>query len=406
VSLIVQKFGGTSLQTPLHIKRVAERIIRVKREGNEVVIVVSAMGETTDELIKLANQITPHPNKREMDMLLSTGEQVSCALMALAINSLGEPAISLTGPQVEIITDTVHTKARICKVNTERILMELKAGKIVVVAGFQGISLGRDITTLGRGGSDTTAVALAAALEAQACEIYTDVDGVYTANPRIVQNARKLDFISCEEMLELASVGSRVLHSRCVELAKKFGVVIHVRSSFNERRGTIVKELEDMEEVVVRGIAEDTNQAKVTILDVPDQPGVAAKIFNALSEENINVDMIVQSAAENGKNDISFTVGEEDIERTLEIMQGVKEELNARDVTSDSNVAKVSVVGVGMRSHSGVAAKMFSALAKNGINIQMISTSEIKISCIIRKDQIKSAVNALHQAFELESKEE
>ncbi|MDI6703217.1 MAG: aspartate kinase [bacterium] len=402
MSLIVQKFGGTSVANPNRIKEVAKRIIRTLEKGYDVVVVVSAAGDTTDRLISLAYEITPSPAEREIDMLISTGEQISSALLAMAIESLGHPAISFTGSQIEILTDDTHTKAKIVDINTERIWKHLHLGKVVVVAGFQGISIDKDITTLGRGGSDLTAVALAHVLKAKVCEIYTDVPGVYTANPKIVQDARKLDFISSEEMLELASSGAKVLQSRSVELAKKFGVLIHVRSSFTDEEGTMVKEkVKGMEEALVTGIAEDIDQAKITILDVPDRPGIAAKVFGELARESINVDMIIQSAPIRDKNDISFTIAKSDLEKSLKIMNKVKEEVGAKDVISDKNVAKVSVVGVGMRTHSGVAAKMFSALASKDINIEMISTSEIKISCIIKKDKMEEAVKILHDTFEL-----
>ncbi|MEW6095294.1 MAG: aspartate kinase [bacterium] len=405
MGIIVRKYGGSSVANPERIKKVAEQIVKAQKREHQMIVVVSALGDTTDELIELANKITPTPDEREMDMLLSTGEQVSCALLSIALISMGCPAVSLTAQQVEILTNKAYTKAKIQKVSTDRILKELNSGKVVVVAGFQGITEDQDITTLGRGGSDTTAVALAAVLEADICEIFTDVDGVYTTDPRIVPQARKLDLISYEEMLELASAGAKVLQSRSVEMAKKFGVKIHVRSSFNDSHGTIVcEEVASMEEILVSGVTSHLDEAKITILDVPDKPGMAAKIFTALDEGNINVDMIVQSASANETNDISFTVTKSDLNKTIKIMEGITKEIGAKGVTSDDNVAKVSIVGVGMRSHSGVAAKMFSGLASKGINIDMISTSEIKISCIIRRTYAEEAVKALHEAFDLAKK--
>lgn len=405
MGLIVRKYGGSSVATPERIKKVAEQIIRAKKVEHQMVVVVSALGDTTDELIELTHKITNMPDEREMDMLLSTGEQVSCALLSIALISLGCPAVSLTAQQVEILTDKAYTKAKIQKVSTERILKELNAGKVVVVAGFQGITNEGDITTLGRGGSDTTAVALAAVLEADICEIFTDVDGVYTTDPRIVPNARKLDIISYEEMLELASAGAKVLQSRSVEMAKKFGVKIHVRSSFNDLPGTIVcEEVASMEEILVSGVASNLDEAKITILDVPDKPGMAAKIFTQLTEKNINVDIIVQSASANNTKDISFTVTKAELTKAVNTIEEVSKEIGAGRVIADDNVAKVSIVGVGMRSHAGVASKMFSVLASKGINIDMISTSEIKISCIIKREQANEAIKALHEAFELDKK--
>ncbi|MEW5766268.1 MAG: aspartate kinase [bacterium] len=405
MALIVQKYGGTSVANPERIKRVAERIVRTRKDGHQVVVVVSAMGDTTDDLIDLARKISPQPDEREMDMLVATGEQASSALMAIALHTLGEPAISLTGAQVEILTDEVHSKARIIKIGADRIRKELEAGKIVIVAGFQGITREQDITTLGRGGSDTTAVALAAVLSASSCEIYTDVDGVFTADPRIVPEARKLSRISYEEMLEMASLGAKVLHARSVEFAKKYGVIIHVRSSFTDQEGTIVTEEDkDMEDVLITGVTHDENQAKVTIVDVPDQPGMAAKIFSTLAAANINVDMITQSSSATGTNDISFTIEENSLDKVRPLVEQLAKDLTAWGVTSDRNIAKISVVGIGMRSHAGVAAKVFEALGSEGINIQMISTSEIKISFIIERNRVAQAVKAIHQAFELGKK--
>ncbi len=407
MGIIVQKYGGSSVADAEKIKHVANRIVRTKEQGHDVVVVVSAMGKTTDELIALAKSISPNPPEREMDMLLATGEQVSIALVAMAIHELGHEAISLTGPQVGIITDSSFSKARIRHVNTDRIMESLRQGKIVVVAGFQGVTMDGHITTLGRGGSDTTAVALAAALGASVCDIFTDVDGVYTADPRIVRDARRIDVISYEEMLELASLGAKVLHSRSVELARKFNVPLRVRSTFSDDEGTrVIGETKMMEDIVVSGVAADKNQAKISLIGVPDRPGVAAKVFQTLSANNINVDMIIQNASIEGITDMSFTVAETELHKAIEVVKGLKEELNFKGVVWDRNVAKVSAVGIGMRSHAGVAARMFKALADCGINIQMISTSEIKISCVIEKQFADQAVRAIHDAFELGKKEE
>ncbi len=398
----MQKYGGSSVADPEKVKNIAKRVIETKKQGNDVVVVVSAMGKTTDGLLDLAHKITDDPDPREIDMLLSTGEQISIAVMAMAIHSLGELAISMTGPQVGILTDSAHRKAKIVRINENRILTELKAGKVVIAAGFQGSTVDNQITTLGRGGSDTTAVALAAVLKADVCEIYTDVDGVYTTDPRICPNARKLDRISYNEMLELASLGAKVLHSRSVELAKNFDVPLHVRSSFKNEPGTMVsKEVKDMEDIVVSGVAYNKGEAKVSMVGVPDKPGIAAEIFGTLANNNIIVDMIIQNIAENGLNDISFTVSKEDLKQTIKTAKELSNKLGAKDVVSDEKIAKVSVVGVGMKSHSGVAAKMFNALAKNNINIESISTSEIKISCIIREEDCDKAVVAIHSEFEL-----
>ena len=403
MSLIVQKYGGTSVTTPELIKRVAGRIIAKKKERNDIVVVVSAMGDSTDQLVDLVRKITDRPREREMDMLLSTGELVSIALLSMAINSMGAEAISFTGLQSGIITDAIHTKARILDIRADRIREELKKGRIVIVAGFQGVSVDQEVTTLGRGGSDMTAVALAYALDAHQCEILTDVDGVYTADPSIVPKARKLEVLSSDEMLELASAGAKVLYARSVEFANKYGVILHVRSSFNENSGTLVKEEEEMmEDVLVRGIAHDIDEAKITIHGVPDRPGIAAAIFQPLAQANINVDMIVQNVSESGVTDMSFTVPRADLERALELGKNViKPEIDARNVSADEDIAKVSVVGVGMRSHTGVASKTFKALSDADINIEMISTSEIKISCVIRKARIEDAVRVLHREFEL-----
>jgi aspartate kinase len=402
MAFIIQKYGGTSVAGPERIKRVASRIIETKKRGNRVVIVVSAPGDTTNKLIEIAQQITHSPTDREMDMLLATGEQMSIALLAMAINALGEKAVSLTGGQVGIVTDETFTKARIKKINTRNIERELNKDRIVIVAGFQGITAKKDITTLGRGGSDLTAVALASVLKADQCEVYTDVAGVYTADPKIVPDAKKIDRISYDEMLELASLGAQVMVPRSIEVAKKFDVDIHVRSSFNDEEGTVItREVSRMEEVTVSGVAYDKDQVKVTITDVPDRPGIAARIFGALGAGDVNVDMIIQSSAQGGVNDISFTVNRGDLRKTLDIMEKVKREIGAKELVYDDRVAKVSIVGVGMRSHSGVASEMFSALAEENINIEMISTSEIKISCVIKEKDAEKAVRAIHKKFGL-----
>ena len=403
MALVVQKFGGSSVADVEKMKNVARKVIKEKQKGNQVVVVVSAMGKTTDALQDMAHELTETPSPREMDMLMSTGEQVSIAMLAIAIHSMGESAISFTGPQVGIITDTAFRKARIQSINADKIKSALDEADIVIVAGFQGCTMDQDITTLGRGGSDTTAVALAAALNADVCDIYTDVDGVYTADPRIVPKARKLDKISYGEMLELASLGTKVLHSRSVELAKNYDVVLQVRSTFKDVPGTLVmKEDRKMEDIVVSGVAYNKQEAKISIVGVPDKPGIAAQIFSRIAEEQIVVDMIIQNVGEKGKNDISFTVAKEDFRQTIELAEKLKAELGADEVRSDENVAKVSVVGVGMKAHCGVAAKMFNALAANKINIDSISTSEIKISCLIPEKDMEKAVQAIHDILELE----
>jgi aspartate kinase len=401
MSLVVQKYGGTSVGSADRIKNVAARVTATKAAGNDVIVVVSAMGDTTDELIELLNKVTDNPDPREYDMLLSTGEQVSAALLTMAIHSLGFKAISLTGWQAGIETEDIPSKARITHIKLDRIQKELGSGKIVVVTGFQGIDSHGDITTIGRGGSDTSAVVIASALKADVCEIYTDVDGVYTADPRIVKDARKLDFISYDEMLELASLGAQVLHPRSVECAKNYGLVIHLRSSLSNVEGTYIKEVSSMEKKdVVSGVAIDTNIAKVGILKIPDKPGIAAKLFNSLGEEKINVDMIIQSIHSSGLlADMAFTVARSDMKKAVEVTKRVAAELGAEGVISDDNVAKVSIVGVGMISKPGVAGIMFSVLGKNGVNIEMISTSEIKISCVVKADQAKKAMEILHKEF-------
>ncbi len=402
--LIVQKYGGTSVGNPERIRNVAKRVVRTKEEGHDVVVVVSAMSGETDKLINLANQVSENPDPREMDMLVSTGERVTIALLAMAIQSLGHKAQSFTGRQAGIISDCVHTKARIERITGERLKHALAEGKIAVVAGFQGITeTSDDVTTLGRGGSDLSAVAIAAALKADLCDIYTDVDGVYTTDPNMVPQARKLDKISYDEMLELASLGAKVLQTRSVEFAKKYNVPVRVLSSFNDNPGTLVtKEDSEMEKVVVSGVAYDKNQVKVTVQGVPDKPGVAAKIFNSISENNVVVDMIIQNIGEGGLTDMSFTVPRTDSRKILEVMKKVVAEIGAKNVNVKEDIAKISIVGVGMRSHSGVAAQMFTALAREGINIMMISTSEIKISCVIDAKYTELAVRVLHEAFEMD----
>jgi aspartate kinase len=401
--LIVQKYGGTSVGDPERIRNVAKRVVRTKEQGNEVVVVLSAMSGETDKLINLANQVSDNPDPREMDMLVSTGERVTIALLTMAIHSLGHKAQSFTGRQAGILSDCVHTKARIEKISGERVKQALKEGKIAVVAGFQGINEHDDVTTLGRGGSDLSAVAVAAALKADLCDIYTDVDGVYTTDPNMVPQARKLDKISYDEMLELASLGAKVLQTRSVEFAKKHNVRVRVLCSFNDNPGTLVtREDSDMEKVVVSGVAYDKNQVKVTVTGVPDKPGVAAKIFNEISENNIIVDMIIQNIGEGGLTDMSFTVPKTDSKKILQLMKKVVAEIGAKGVTVKEDIAKISIVGVGMRSHSGVAARMFSSLAKEGINIMMISTSEIKISIVIEAKYTELAVRVLHETFEMD----
>lgn len=406
--LIVQKFGGSSVADVRRIQNVAKRIVAYKKRGYQPVVVVSALGDTTDELMELASRINPEPSEREMDMLLSTGEQISVALLAMAIHKLGFEAISFTGAQVGIITDSSHTRARIIKINTDKIHQELKKGKIVIVAGFQGVTLAQDITTLGRGGSDLTAVALAKVLEAKECEIYTDVDGIYTADPRIVRQAQRLAEISYDEMLEMASLGAQVLQTRCVELAKKFNIPLVVRSSFtplNSKRdkgGTMISpEAKSMEEVLVSAVTLNKNEAKITMRDVPDKPGVAARIFKTIAGDDINVDMIVQNISRTGFTDLSFTVVKENLARTLKTAKRASAQVGGGSVFADRDVARVSIVGVGMRSHSGIAAAMFEVLAENKINIEMISTSEISISCVIRKKLAHKAMRVIHGKFKL-----
>ncbi len=409
--VIVQKYGGTSVANLRRIQNSAKRIAGYRKKGYSVVVVASALGDTTDTFARLAHRINPFPREREMDMLLSTGEQISCALMALALLRLGVEAISFTGAQGGIITDTAHTRARIIRIDADKILRELKRGKVIVVAGFQGKTSESDITTLGRGGSDLTAVALAKALSANRCEIYSDVDGVYTADPRIVKDARKIDMISYDEMLEMASLGAQVMQDRSIEVAKKFNVVIHLRSAFNNKKGTIIcesvkfcrkrKVVNKMEETVLSGVTINKKEAKITICDVPDKPGLAARIFKSISKKGISVDMIVQNTSRDRITDISFTVPRTMLNSALEEIQEIGHRIHAGSVFADTDIARVSVVGVGMKTHSGVAAKMFEALANCRINIEMISTSDISISCIIQKKFTDRAVRAIHKSFGL-----
>jgi aspartate kinase len=401
---VVQKYGGTSVGDVERIRNVARRVVNTRNQGHEVVVVVSAMAGETDKLIHLAQQVTPTPDEREMDVLISTGEQVSIALLAIALKDMGTEAKSYLGFQIKIATDSVFGKARITSIDSEKMRQDLKEGRVVVVAGFQGVDDSGNITTLGRGGSDTSAVAVAAALEADVCEIYTDVDGVYTTDPNVYAKARKLSKISYDEMLEMASLGAKVLQIRSVEFAKKYDVPIHVRSSFNNNPGTIVcKEDKEMEKVVVSGVTYNKNEAKIEVMCLPDIPGVVAKLFKPIADANIVVDMIIQtSSTEKGCADVAFTVPKSDFAKTLQIVKETNKEFVGKEVKFNEDIAKISIVGVGMRSHSNVATQMFSALAKEGINIHMISTSEIKISCIIDSKYTELAVRALHDAFELD----
>jgi aspartate kinase len=402
MALIVQKYGGTSVGNPERILNVARRAIATQAEGNQLVVVVSAMSGVTDSLIKLAKDVSPTPSEREMDVLLATGEQTTIALTAMAINGLGKKAVSMTGAQAGIITSDLHTKAKIATIAPERVVEALAEGNIVIIAGFQGETAEGTITTLGRGGSDLTAIAIAAAIKADLCQIFTDVDGVYTCDPRIVPSARKITEISYDEMLEMASSGSKVMQSRSVEFAKKFGVVFEVRSSFNNNPGTIVKEETDsMEAVVVRGVSIEKNQAKVTITHVPDRPGTAAKIFNAVANAGLIIDMIVQNVSVKGSTDISFTMSKDELPKAQAKLAPVVKEVGASEILAQDGIAKLSIVGIGMRSHSGVAAKLFDALSSGGINIQMISTSEIKTAVIIDESHIAQGANLVHEAFGL-----
>jgi len=401
MALLVQKFGGSSVADAEKIANVARRVAECA-PGNQLVVVVSAMGKTTDGLLTLARQISSAPDLRELDMLLSTGEQVTIALLTMALHARGLKARSFTGPQVGMRTDRSHTQARITQIDADRVRRALDAGEIAVVAGFQGLSDQDEITTLGRGGSDLTAVALAAALKADVCEIYTDVDGVYTADPNIVPDARKLARVAYDEMLELASLGAKVLQTRSVEFAKKYGVTVHVRSTFRPDPGTLVtKEEQGMEQAVVTGVTHDRSQAKISILRVPDRPGIAARVFGAIAVKDIVVDMIVQNISQDGHTDMSFTLPRGDSARAVSELSDVAQEIGARGIVHDERVAKVSIVGVGMRSHSGVASTMFAALAREGINIQMISTSEIAVSCVIEDKYAELAVRTLHDAFDV-----
>jgi aspartate kinase len=405
MALIVQKFGGTSVADIDKIRNVAQKVIREKKAGNEVIVVLSAMAGETDRLIALAHKASESPEAREYDSLISTGEQVTVTLLAMVLNSMGYKAKSFLGFQVKILTDKVHKKARIMLVDTEEIKNELKCGTIVVVAGFQGVDKDNNITTLGRGGSDTSAVALAAALKADQCDIYTDVDGVYTTDPNICNKARRLDKISYDEMLEMAITGAKVLQPRSVEMAKKYDVPVYVKSTFSDEGGTLVtKEDKDMEREIVSGITYDRDQAKITVVHVPDKPGIAAALFTPLSDKNIIVDMIIQNASLEGFTDLTFTVSKKDLKDAQKIVENTAKSVGAKKIEVDDQVAKVSIIGVGMASHSGVAAKMFTTLANESVNIMMISTSEIKISCVIQRKHTELAVMVLHDAFGLEKK--
>ncbi len=404
MALIVQKYGGTSVSDIEKMQNVAKRIIKAREEGNSIVVVLSAMEGETDRLAQLAYSASDHPAEREYDVLVSTGEQVTISLLAIILNKMGCKAKSFLGSQVKILTDKDHTQARILSVDTERINSELKKGNIVVLAGFQGVDQNNNITTLGRGGSDTSAVAVAAALNADYCEIFTDVDGVYTTDPNIYARARKLAKITYEEMLELASSGAKVLQQRSVEIAKRYGVPVYVRSSFNNERGTLVtKEDKEMEKEVVSGVTYDRDQAKITVVNVPDKPGIAARLFTPISDQNIVVDMIIQNASVEGFTDLTFTVPKKDMEEVQAILKKVAKEIGANRIEYDENISKVSMVGVGMKSHAGVASRMFAALASEGINILMISTSEIKISCVVESKYTELAVRVLHDVFHLDS---
>ena len=403
MALIVQKYGGTSVGTIERIHHVADRVAHTQREGNQVVVVLSAMSGETDRLLKLAHEVTAAPDERELDMLLSTGERTTIALLSMELRGRGINARSFTGRQVGIITDNAHTKARIARVTADRIKEALKQGVIPVVAGFQGINEQSDVTTLGRGGSDLSAVALAAALKADRCIIFTDVDGVYTADPNIVPAARRIDKIAYEEMLEMASLGAKVLQTRSVEFAAKFNVPVEVNSSFKEGKGTLVtKEDTDMEAAAIAGVTGDRNQAKITVIGVPDKPGIAARIFGPVAEAHINVDMIIQNMSQAALTDLSFTVPRADLKKAVPLIQAVAKDIEAKSVSVTEAIAKVSLIGVGMRSHSGVAAKMFEVLSREGVNIMMISTSEIKISCVIDEKYLELAMRSLHSAFDLD----
>ena len=404
MTLLVQKFGGSSVADADRIRAVAEHVVRTRSAGNDVVVVVSAMGKTTDDLERLAHDVAGEPAAREMDMLLTSGERISIALLCMAIIDQGEPAVSFTGSQAGIVTDTAHRKAKILEIRSDRLREALAAGSVAVVAGFQGVSTARDITTLGRGGSDTTAVALAAALEADVCEIYTDVPGVFTADPRIVPDARKLSRLSYDEMLEMSATGGRVLALRSVEFARNYAVPVHVRSSFTWEPGTWVQEEDpSMEQPIISGVTHDTSEAKVTIFRVPDRPGIAATVFRALADANVNVDMIEQNVSTDDHTDISFTVPRSELQRAADVVDKVVVDVEAGGCNYDSAIGRVSVVGAGMRSNPGVAAQMFETLAAAGVNIEMISTSTIRISCVVHEDDVEQAVRALHATFELEA---
>ncbi len=404
MTIVVQKYGGTSVADPDRIRAVADRVVRTRSQGHDVVVVVSAMGDSTDELMAMARQIAPIPNARELDLLLTAGERIAMSLLSIAINARGCPAASYTGSQAGIITDTRHGDAKIIDIKPGRIRDAMAAGNVVIVAGFQGVSTAYDVTTLGRGGSDTTAVALAAALGAERCEIYTDVDGVFTADPRVVPDARRLHAVSYEEMLEMAATGARVLQTRSVEYARRSGMLLHVRSSFSDAGGTwVTEEDERMEQALISGVTHDLSEAKVTLFGVPDRPGVAATIFGAVAEEGVNVDMIVQNVSREGRTDVSFTAPKDDLAGLAEVMERVRAEIAAEGVQIDDGVGKVSLVGAGMKSHPGVAAGMFAALAAEGINIEMISTSTIRVSCVVRAADAERAVRAIHDRFELAS---
>jgi aspartate kinase len=404
---VVMKFGGTSVAGPERLKAVGKRIVRAREAGTRVVAVLSAMGQTTDELIDLAHQVSPQPAPRELDMLISVGERISVALAAMAINDLGHEAISLTGSQAGIVTDTTHTKAKIVEVRAQRIHAALDEGKIVLVAGFQGVSTGHEITTLGRGGSDTTAVALAAALGADSCEIFTDVEGVYTADPRIVPGAYKLPAVTYEEMLEMSASGAKVMALRSVEFARNHGVRLEVRSTFGDAAGTSIREEDEalLEKAIISGVTHDKSEAKLTILGVPDRPGVAARVFRALADAGVNIDMIVQNVSAHGLTDISFTLPKTDLGVAEPILTAACKAVDAAGLSQDSDIGKVSLIGAGMRSHPGVAADMFEALAAAGINIEIISTSSIRISCVVRADDVERAVQAVHDRFQLFAEE-
>lgn len=399
MALIVQKFGGSSVADANRVRNVANRVVETANAGNKVVVVVSAQGDTTDDLIEKAMEINPNASKREMDMLLSSGEQISIALLAMAIQKIGHPVVSLTGWQAGFRSNAAHSNARISRIDTERIETELDRGNIAVVAGFQGINKYDDITTLGRGGSDTSAVAIAAALHADKCEIYTDVDGVYTADPRIVKDAKKLSEITYDEMLELASLGANVLHNRSVEMAKKYNVPLEVKSSFEKVDGTVVKEVTSMEKMLIRGVTRDNDVARIAVIGVENTPGIAFRIFSALAKENINVDMILQSVGRNGKKDIAFTVTKAHKDETLKVIDGLKDILNYEEVNYRDDLSKVSIVGAGMVTNPGVAAKMFEALFAADINIHMIATSEIKVSVLIKVNNAERAVKVIHDKF-------